>query len=105
MHSRAVRIEQSSYLDGQAVLAVVCEEEGLRAAFAFIVAGAVAYRVDVAPVGFRLGVDVGVSVHLRGGRLEDRNAQAFGQAQHVDGPVHAGLDGLHAVTGAVLGPG
>jgi len=48
VHSRAVGVEQSSHFYGQAVLAVVGEEEGFRAAFAFVVAGAMAYRVDVA---------------------------------------------------------
>ncbi len=66
VHSRAVGVEQPSYLDREAVLAVVGEEEGFRAAFAFVVAGAVADGVDVAPVGFRLGVDVGVAVDLGG---------------------------------------
>jgi len=105
MHSRAVCVEKSSHFDGQAVLAVVGEEEGFSAAFAFVVAGSVAYRIDVAPVGFRLGVDVRVAIDLGGRGLEDRDAQAFGQAQHVDGPVHAGLDGLHRVVLVVDGGG
>ena len=103
VHPRAVCVEQSSDLDGEAVLAVVGEEEGFRAAFAFIVAGAVAYRVDVAPVGFGLRVYVRVAVDLGGRGLEDRDAQAFGQAQHVDGPVYASLDGLHRVVLVVDG--
>ena len=53
----------------------------------------------------RLGVDVGVAVDLAGGGLEDLGLQALGQPQPIDGPVDAGLGGLHGVELVVDGGG
>jgi hypothetical protein len=78
-------------------MSVVVEEQRFGAALAFIVAGAWADRIDVAPIGLGLRMDARVAVHLRCGRLEDAALEPLGQAQHVDGAVHAGLGGLHRV--------
>ena len=39
----------------------------------------------------------GVAVHLRGRGLEDPAPETLGQAQHVDGAMHAGLGRLHGI--------
>ena len=90
-------IEDAGDLDAQAVLAAVVEEERLRAALACVVAGVRTDGVDVAPVMLGLGMDDRVAVDLAGGGLEDLGFDPLGQAEHVDGAVHAGLGGLHGV--------
>jgi hypothetical protein len=50
-------------------------------------------------------MDRRVAIDLAGGGLEDPGAQALGQAEHVDGAVHAGLGGLHRVVLVVDGAG
>ena len=97
VHARAVGVEDAGDLDAQAVLAAVVAKEGLGAALAFVVAGAGADGVDVAPVVLWLGVDGGVAIDLAGGGLKDLGLDPFGQAQHVDGAVDAGLGGLDRV--------
>ena len=97
MHARAVGVEDARDLDAQLVLAVVVEEQRLGAALALVVAGARADRIDVAPVGLGLRMDRRVAVDLAGRGLEDPALQALGQAQHVDGAVHAGLGRLHRI--------
>ena len=91
MHAGAVGVEYARHLDANAVLTMIIEEQGLGGAFAFIVAGARPERVDVAPVGFRLRMNVGVAVNFAGRSLEDLRLDALGQTQHVDRAVHAGL--------------
>ena len=81
VHARAVGVEDAGDLDAQAVLAAVVEEQGLGAALAFVVAGAEADGVDVAPVVFGLRVDFGVAVDLAGGGLEDLGLGALGEAR------------------------
>lgn len=105
VHARAVGVEDARDLDFQLVLAVVVEEQGFGAALAFIVAGADADRVDVAPVVLGLRVNRRVAVNLAGGSLEDARLQALGQAEHVDGAMHRGLGGLHRVVLIVNGRG
>ncbi len=97
VHVRTVSVEDAGDLDAQTVLTAVIEEKRLGAAFALIVAGAGTDGVDVAPVAFGLGVDDGVTVDLAGGGLEDLGFDPLGQAEHVDGAVHAGFGGLHGV--------
>jgi hypothetical protein len=79
------------------VLAAVVEEQRLGAAFALVVAGARTDGVDVAPVVLGLGVDGRVAVDFAGRGLENLGFDALGQAEHVDGAVHAGFGGLHGV--------
>jgi len=68
----------------QMVLAVVVEEEGLRAPLALVIAGADPDRIDVAPVGLGLRMFKRIAVNLRGRGLEDLGLYALGEAQHVD---------------------
>lgn len=71
MHAGAVGVEDSSDLDGDVVLAVVVEEEGFGAPFSFVVARANTDRINITPIGFLLGVDVGISVDLARGSLKN----------------------------------
>src|SRR5262249_29209362 len=64
MHARAIGIEDARDFDRQLVLTMIVEEKGLRAAFAFVVAGARADRVNISPIAFRLRMYDGVSVYL-----------------------------------------
>ena len=97
VHARPVGVEDARDLDAQFVLAPIIEEQGFGAALAFIVAGARADRVDVAPIILGLRMHVGIAVDFGGRGLENFGAQALGQSQHVDGAVDAGLGGLHRI--------
>ncbi len=79
------------------MLAVIVEEQGLGAALALVVAAADADRVDLAPVALRLRMHFRIAVDFAGRGLQDARLDPLGQAQHVDGAVHAGFGGLHRV--------
>ena len=53
------------------VLPVIVHEQRLGAAFALVVARADADRIDMAPVGFRLRMDVRIAIDFAGRRLQD----------------------------------
>ena len=97
MHARAVGVEDAHDLDLQPVLAVIVEEQRFGAALALIIAGARTDRIDVAPIGFRLGMDSGIAIDLARRGLQDLRLEAFGQAQHVDGAVDGGFRRLHRI--------
>jgi len=105
VHAGAVGVEDADYFDFELVLAVVVEEEGFGAAFAFVVAGADADGVNVAPVGFGLGMYGGVAVDFGGGGLKDFGFDAFGKTEDVDSAVDAGFGGLDGVELVVDGRG
>lgn len=105
VHARTIGVEQTSHAHGQTVLTVVGKKQGFGAAFALVVAGAQANGIDVAPVRFWLGVHGGVAVDLAGRGLKDFGPDPFGQAEHVDGAMHAGLGGLHRIELVVNGRG
>src|SRR5262249_11046687 len=54
VHARPVRVEDASNLDREFMLAVIIEEQRLRAALAFIVAGARADWIDIPPITLSL---------------------------------------------------
>lgn len=105
VHAGAVCIEDADDFDLELVLAVVVEEERFGAAFAFVVAGADADGVDVAPVGFGLGVNGGVAIDFGGGGLKYFGFDAFGEAENIDGTVDAGFRGLDGIELVVDGGG
>jgi len=76
---------------------VIVEEQGFRAALAFVVARAQADRVHMAPVPFGLRVHGGIAVYLARRGLKNSHAQPLCEAKHVDCAVHAGLDRLHGI--------
>src|SRR5262245_65575579 len=97
MHAWAVSIKDTRHLDTEIVLPLIVEEQRLGAALAFIVAGARANWIDVAPILFHLRMNAGVAIDFRGGRLEDLCAHALGESQHVDGAMHTGYWRLHRI--------
>src|SRR5262245_30026564 len=97
VHARPVCIEDSRHLYAQLVLAVVIEEQSFSTALALVIAGAWADGVHVAPIVFCLRVNRGISIYLGGGGLQDLGLHAFGETQHVDGAMDAGLGRLHRV--------
>ena len=42
-------------------------------------------------------MDCGIAVDLAGRGLKDRGLHSFGEAQHIDRPVHRCLGGLHRI--------
>src|SRR5690606_39184791 len=105
VHAWPVGVEDPRDLDLEPVLAPVVEEQRLGAALALIVARARTDRIDVAPVVLTLGVDGGIAVDLAGRSLENAAAEPLCEAEHVDGPVHAGLGRLHGIVLVVNGRG
>ena len=97
VHPGAVGVEDARHADIDAMLAVVVEKQRLGAALAFVVAGAGADRVHIAPVVLLLRVGQRVAIYLAGRGLEDARAAAPGEIEHVDRAVHGGLHGLHGV--------
>eukprot|EP00825_Cyclidium_porcatum_P046001 TRINITY_DN7135_c0_g1_i18.p2 TRINITY_DN7135_c0_g1~~TRINITY_DN7135_c0_g1_i18.p2 ORF type:complete len:288 (+),score=22.95 TRINITY_DN7135_c0_g1_i18:614-1477(+) len=97
MHARPVGVEDAGDADIELVLAVIIEEQGFGTTLAFVVAATRADGVDVAPVTFALRMDGRVAVDLAGRGLEDARAQTLGQAEHVDGAMHAGLGCLDRI--------
>ena len=81
----------------RARLAVIIEEQGFGAAFAFIITGARADRIDMAPVVLGLRMDGRVAIDFAGRGLQDFRLQALGEAQHVDGAMNGGLRGLNRI--------
>jgi hypothetical protein len=97
LHSGAVSVENAGNLYGQVMLPVVVRKKGLRTAFTFIVAGVGSNGIDIAPVGFRLGMHFRGAVYFGCGCLEDFGLGPFGQAQHVDGSVYRSFCCLYRV--------
>ena len=101
-HSWSVGVEDADHADIDVVLTMVIEKERLRAAFAFVVAGADTDGVDAAFIGLRLGVDFRIPVDLGSGGLEDAGFDSLGQSETVDGSHHGRfgrLDGIELVVG------
>ena len=97
MHARTIGVEDPHHLDAQLVLPVVVEEQRLGAALAFVIAGARADWIDVAPIVFRLRVHARIAIDFGCRRLEDFCAKALGEAEHVDRAMHRRLRRLHRV--------
>lgn len=105
VHAGAIGVEDAGHTNVQAMLTVVVKKQGFGAALTFVVAAANANGVDIAPVVFCLGVHGWVTMHLACAGLKNTGIQSLGQAQHVDGTVHAGLEGLNRVVLVVDGAG
>ena len=84
-------------LIGTPVLAVIVEEQRFGAALAFVVAGARADRVDVAPIFLGLRMRHRIAIDLAGRGLQDPAFQPLGEAEHVDRAVHRCLHRLDRV--------
>src|SRR5262245_27631125 len=64
MHAWPIRVEDARDLDAQLVLALVVEEERLRATLAFVVTRASADGIDVAPIILTLRMHQRIAVHF-----------------------------------------
>ena len=94
MHARPVSIENPDDFDRHIMLSAIVEKQRLRATFPLIIAGPHADWVDVAPIFFRLRMDVRIPVDFRGRCLKDFDLEALGEAEHVDGADDTRLRGL-----------
>src|SRR5690606_5652551 len=93
-HAAAKSVENAHDPDVDAVFAVIGEGERLGEAPGFVVYAPRTDRVDVAPVGLRLGIDQWVAVHLRrGGEKEDRSFVS-GQTETLVGAEGTDLQGV-----------
>ena len=97
MHAWPISVEDPGDLDLRIVLAVIVEEQRFGAALALVIAGTDADRVHIAPVFLALRVHVRIAIDFRGRGLEDLRAGPLGEAQHVDGAMHACLRRLYGV--------
>ena len=84
-----------------AVVAMVGADGGLGETLGLVVDRARADRVDVAPVGFYLGVDFGVAVALRGRGVEVAGVVLAGEIEGVDGAGGTDEEGFDAEAGVV----
>jgi hypothetical protein len=91
MHWGIVRVEELGNTDRYAVLPAIVEKQRLGAALRLTVAGSRPDDIDVFPVIFGSGVDLGIAINLAGGRLESPHAQARRETQHIDRADHPGL--------------
>lgn len=97
VHARPIGIEDPHDLNVEIMLAVIVEEQGLRAALAFIIARARSDGVNVPPVALWLRMDRWVAIDFGGRGLHDPRLYPFGEAQHVDRPDNADLGRLNRV--------
>src|SRR4051794_8663477 len=97
MHTRTIGVEDTSNFDTQLVLPPIVEKERLGATFAFIVTGTRPNHIYIAPVLFRLRVNMRVSVHLRSRRLKNLGLEPLSQAKHIYRTMHARLRCLYRV--------
>ena len=84
---------------------MIVEKQRLRHAFAFVIAGADADRIDISAVIFALRMYEGVSVDLAGARLQDARAVPDCQLQHVDRAQNTGPCGLDRIGLILCGTG
>ena len=105
MHARAVGVEDACDFDLELMLAVIVEEQRFSAALAFVVAGARADRIDVAPIVFGLGMDCRIAIDLARRCLEYLAFEPLGEPQHIDRAVHRGLGRLHRIMLVMNGRG
>ena len=76
---------------------MVVHEKCLGYAFSFVIAGTDSDRVDVSPIGFRLWVNERITIDFARACQQDASTAALGDAQHIDGPQHGGLNRLDGV--------
>ncbi len=105
LHAGAVGIEDARDGGAQAVLAVVGHGHGFGKALGFVVAAAGADGVDVAPVGFFLGMLEGIAIALAGRGEQEAGIVSPGDLKEVAGGGGAGLEGFDGVIEIVLGTG
>ena len=88
MHSRSVCVKNPRHFDFDPILAVVVEEERLRAALSFIVASPLPNWIDVAPIVFVLRMHAGIAVYLGRRGLEDPTVKTSSHPENVNCAVY-----------------
>ena len=91
-HPRAVGVEDPDDPRLHAVIAVIGHGDRLGEPLGLVVAAARADRVDVAPVVFALGVDLGIAVDLRRAGQQEPGVLRLGQPERVVGSQRADLE-------------
>jgi len=76
---------------------MIIEEKGFGTPLPLIITSSWANGVYASEIGLRLGVNCGISIHLRSGGLEDSCLEAFSESQHVNGTMDIDLGGLNRV--------
>src|SRR3569833_789067 len=97
MHARTIGVVVSVVLVLLCVLVLVFVVLCFGAALALVIAAADADWIDLAPIGFDLGMDFGIAIHFRCAGLQNSGLHPLGQSQHVDRAMHAGLGGLDGI--------
>src|SRR5208283_5244675 len=105
LETRAVGVEDANDVRVDGVVAVPCGDDGLGEALGLIVDRAWAGGVDASPVGFDLGMYLGVAVALGGGGVQEACVVFAREVEDVDGSGGAGEEGLGAEAGVVDGRG
>ena len=85
--------------------AVVRHRQGLGEALRLVVRAPQTDRVDVAPVRFRLRVDLGIAIHLTGGSQEVAGLVCLGEPERVQRADAVDLEGVDRVPQVVPGAG
>ena len=98
LQARAVGVEDADQVGVDAVVAMPGGDGGLGEALGLVVDGARADGVDAAPVGFDLGMDLGVAVALGGRGVQEAGVVFAGEVEGVDGAGRADQEGLRAET-------
>ena len=97
VHTWSKGIEDTRHTNFDLVLVAVTVHHSFGDTFSFIIARPGSNRIDVPPVAFGLRVDLGVAVDFGRGREQHTGADAFREAQHVEGTLGRRLDRLHRV--------
>jgi hypothetical protein len=97
MHPGTVGVEDSRDLDREAMLPMIIEEQGLRAALSFIIARPGADRIDVSPIRLGLRVNGWIAVDLARRSLQNAASKPFGEAEHVDCAMNRRLGRLNRI--------
>lgn len=103
-----IRVEDARQPGIDIVLADVFHNEGLGESLAFVVACPGTVGVHVAPVGFDLRMDGGITVDLGGRRLEEAGAAPASEFQRIVRAVgvdHERFDGIAIVSARAGGTG
>lgn len=97
VHAGTISVENAADFNLHLVHSMIVEEKGLCAPLPFVVAGANADCVYIAPIPFRLRMYVGIAVHFACRGLENLTPEPLGKAKQIDRPKHACLRGLDRV--------
>ena len=85
LQARAVGVEDADDAGVDGVVAMPCGDGGLGEALGLVVDRARADGVDAAPVGFDLGMNLGIAVALGGGGVQEAGVIFAREVEGVDG--------------------